>query len=130
VLCWLVLCPLAERSSTAPTAVGPMRRLLGLLRGHLGLLLEAGLCALLLLVLGMSTSFFLQHLVDGVLVRQEGRLLNALGVGMVLLAVFGALFSVLRQYLLAHVGRRLDLALIAGFAPHLLRLPIRFFPPP
>src|SRR5262245_9164185 len=123
----LVPDPLADRSAAAPAAAGPWRRLLGLLRGHAGVLAEACLCALLLLALGMSTSFFLQHLVDGVLVRQEGRLLNALGVGMVLLVLFRTLFSVLRQYLLAHVGRRLDLALVAGFARHLLRLPLRVF---
>jgi ATP-binding cassette, subfamily C, bacteriocin exporter len=128
----LLLVPdaLASRDAGAAQAAqpaGPGRRLLGLLRGHVRVLAEACACALLVLVLGMATSFFLQHLVDGVLVRQEGRLLNALGVGMVLLVLFGTLFGVLRQYLLAHVARHLDLSLLAGFARHLLRLPVRFF---
>ena len=78
-------------------------------------------------VLGVSTSYFIQHLVDSVLVRHEERLLNALGVGMVLVLLFRTLFGVLRQYLLAHVGRKVDLALIAGYARHLLGLPLRFF---
>ena len=78
-------------------------------------------------LLGVATSYFVQHLVDSVLVRHEGRLLNALGVGMVLILLFRTLFGVLRQYLLAHVGRKVDLALIAGYARHILGLPLQFF---
>ena len=91
------------------------------------LLVEAFFCALLMTVLGVSTSYFIQHLVDSVLVRHEGRLLNALGIGMVLIVLFRTLFGLLRQYLLAHVGRKVDLALIAGYARHILGLPLRFF---
>src|SRR5919205_3672826 len=105
----------------------PWRRLLGLLRAHTAVLVEACSCALLMTVLGVATSYFVQHLVDSVLVRNEGRLLNALGVGMVLIVLFRTLFGMLRQYLVAHVGRRVDLALIAGYTRHILGLPLRFF---
>jgi ATP-binding cassette subfamily B protein len=107
--------------------VSPWRRFLGLLGCHTPILVEAFFCALLMTVLGLSTSYFMQHLVDSVLVRNEGKLLNALGVGMVLVIVFRTLFGLLRQYLLAHVGRKVDLALIAGYIRHVLRLPLRFF---
>ena len=46
---------------------------------------------------------------------------------MVLIILFRTLFGMLRQYLLAHVGRKVDLALIAGYARHLLGLPLQFF---
>ena len=78
-------------------------------------------------LLGISTSYFVQHLVDSVLVRGEARLLNALGVGMLVIVVFRTLFGVLRQYLLAHVARKIDLTLIAGYTRHILALPMRFF---
>jgi ATP-binding cassette subfamily B protein len=68
-----------------------------------------------------------QHLIDSVLVRSETRLLNALGAGMLLIVVFRTLFGVLRQYLLAHVARKVDLALIAGYTRHVLALPMQFF---
>ena len=112
-------------SGSAP--VSPGRRFLRLLGSHTSVLVEALVCALLMTVLGISTSYFIQHLVDSVLVRNEGRLLNALGIGMVLIALFRTLFGAFRQYLLAHVGRKADLALIAGYARHLLGLPLRFF---
>jgi ATP-binding cassette subfamily B protein len=105
----------------------PMRRLLDLLRPHAPVLFEAFVCALLMTLLGISTSYFVQHLVDSVLPRGEGRLLNALGAGMVLIAVFKTLFGLVRQCLVAHVGRKVDLALISGYARHILSLPLRFF---
>jgi ABC-type bacteriocin transporter len=113
-----------------PAAAGPVapwRRFLGLLGLHRPVLLEAALCALIMTVLGVATSYYVQHLVDSVLVRNETRLLNALGVGMVLVIAFRTLFGLLREYLLAHVSRKIDLALIAGYARHVLRMPMRFF---
>jgi ATP-binding cassette subfamily B protein len=117
----------APTAVAGPALVSPWRRLLRLLTPHTPVLLEAFVCALLLTVLGISTAYFIQHLVDSVLVRHEARLLNALGVGMVLILLFRTLFSMLRQYLVAHVGRKVDLALIAGYSRHLLSLPLRFF---
>jgi ATP-binding cassette subfamily B protein len=109
------------------TPGSPWRRFVGLLRPHTPLLVEAFCCAFLMTVLGLSTAYFLQHLVDGVLARQEQRLLNALGIGMVLVLLFRTLFGLLRQYLLSHIGRQVNLGLIAGYAQHILTLPLRFF---
>jgi ATP-binding cassette subfamily B protein len=126
-----LLLVIPEEISCIPEKSGatasPWRRFLGLLRCHIPILLEAFCCALLMTVLGVSTSYFVQHLVDSVLARGETRLLNALGFGMVLIIVFRTLFGVLRQYLLAHVGRKIDLGLISSYARHLLRLPLPFF---
>lgn len=105
----------------------PWHRYWLLLRGQMSLLMEAFLCGLVLTVLGLGTSFFIQHLVDSVLVRGEARLLNALASGMVLVIILKVLFAVLRQYLLAFVSKRVDLSLISSYAQHVLRLPMRFF---
>lgn len=125
----LLLAPQPNGVAPAASAVprSPWRRFLSLLSGHTGILVEAFLCAVLMTLLGVSTSYFMQHLVDSVLVRHETRLLNALAVGMLGVLVFRTLFGSLRQYLLAHVGRQVDLALIAGYARHLLGLPLSFF---
>jgi ATP-binding cassette, subfamily C, bacteriocin exporter len=131
--CWTgyLLIVVPEQTASARFAgldsVGPWRRFLGLLGWHTPVLVEAVLCALLMTLLGVATSYFIQHLVDSVLVRNEGKLLNALGVGMALVLLFRTLFGALRQYFLAHVGRKVDLALISGYSRHLLRLPLNFF---
>jgi ATP-binding cassette subfamily B protein len=115
----------SEASGAAPRS--PWSRFLTLLAGHRGVLLEGFVCALLMTLLGIGTSYFVQHLVDSVLARGERQMLNALGVGMVLIILFRTLFGVVRQYLLAHVGRKVDLSLVASYARHILRLPVRYF---
>jgi ATP-binding cassette subfamily B protein len=119
--------PNACRAAIGRTPVSPWHRFWRLLHPHTSVLAEAFACTVLMTVLGISTSAFIQHLVDSVLVRHEGRLLDALGIGMVLIALFKTLFGLLRQYLMAHVGRKVDLALIAGYTRHILKLPLRFF---
>ncbi|MEW4526286.1 peptidase domain-containing ABC transporter [Maioricimonas sp. JC845] len=122
----LLLVP-SDGMSSVRSSQRPTWRLLGLLAGHVGPLFEGFLCAILITVLGLSTSYFVQHLVDSVLVRDDRGLLNALGVGMLLLMVFRTLFNLLRDYLIAHVGRRIDLALISSYSRHILKLPMSFF---
>ena len=115
----------ASHCASKPTT--PVRRFIGLLTAHYGVLSEAILCAILMTLLGISTSYFVQHLVDSVLVRGEMRLLNALGIGMLAILLFRTLFGALRQYLLAYIGRKVDLSLIAGYTRHILSLPMNFF---
>jgi ATP-binding cassette subfamily B protein len=116
---------LAARSGRKPPR--PWRRFLSLLGDQRSILLEAIFCALIMTLLGVTTSYFVEYLVDSVLVRQQARLLNALGIGMAVVVSFRSLFAMLRQYLLAHIARKLDLSLIAGYARHILALPLRFF---
>ena len=118
--------PLSRPDGTGAPA-GAWCRFLGLLRGHVPVLAEAFACALLMTLLTVTTSYFIQHLVDSVLVRHETRLLNALGVGMVTIVVMRGLFGVFRQYLLAYVGRKVDLGLVARYSRHVLGLPMQFF---
>jgi ATP-binding cassette, subfamily C, bacteriocin exporter len=114
-------------SDVVPGVKGPAMRLWHLLSSHRGVLIEGVVCALVMTLLGISTSYFVQHLVDSVLVRGETKLLNALGVGMMLIMLFKTMFGVLRHYLLAYVGRKVDLSLMAGYARHILSLPMNFF---
>jgi len=108
-------------------AVPPWRRFCQLLRPQTPLLLEAFAAALVMTALGLSTAFFLQHLIDSVLVHGEWRLLHALAIGMLAVLLLRTLFAVLREVILIHVGRKVDLALISGYTRHLLRLPLSFY---
>jgi ATP-binding cassette subfamily B protein len=124
----LVLVP---GSNTVPPKEGkqprPWARFFSVLTRHLPLLAEAALCAVLMSALGVCTSYFVQHLVDSILVRNETKLLNALGIGMLLIVFFRMLFGIVRDYLLAHISRRIDLTLISGYVRHILGLPLAFF---
>lgn len=105
----------------------PWLRFWDLLQPNKAVLLEAFLSAIFMTALGLASSFFVQHLVDSVLVHGQRRLLNALSIGMLMVIGFRSLFGVFRHYLLVHISRRIDLSLISAYARHVLRLPMNFF---
>lgn len=121
----LLLTP--ESPSTESKPASPWSRFVGLIRPHRGMFAEAFACAILMTVLGLGSALFVRHLVDTVLVRGERPLLDAFAVGMLAVLAFRTFFGLLRQYLLIHIGRRIDLALVGGYARHVLRLPLAFF---
>ena len=123
----LLASPNSLPAHTGDRPASGFSKFMRLLLPHRALLAEVVVCALLMALLAITTSYFMQHLVDSVLVRNERPLLNALGMGMVLVIVFRSAFGVVRQYLLAHISRKIDLALLGGYAEHVLRLPMRFF---
>jgi ATP-binding cassette subfamily B protein len=125
----LLLTPEPHRTPTVKVRkpIGPWRRLWRLLWAERSLLAEAFCCALLMTALGLATSFFIQQLLDNVLVLGQWRLLHGLGIGMIVVLVFTVLFGILRQYLLAFISRRVDLSLVGGFLRHVLHLPLSFF---
>ena len=110
-----------------PCPKSPIRQFLHLLAPHRALIGEVVVCALLMAMLAVSTSYFVQHLIDSVLVHSERTLLNAFGIGMLLIVFLRTAFGAARQYLLAFMGRRIDLILIGGYSRHILRLPMQFF---
>ena len=112
---------------TPQPTVSPWRRFLTLLTAQRGVLIETLFCGVFMTLLGVATSFFVQQLVDSILVQGQVSLLNALGAGMLVVVVFKTLFGVLRGYLLAHIARRVDLLLLSNYARHVIGLPLKFF---
>ena len=78
-----------------------------------------------LLALGFPLCF--QLVVDKVLSHKSLSTLVVVISALVLLAVFNALLTHLRQYLLQHTANRIDVELGAKLFGHLLHLPIAFF---
>jgi ATP-binding cassette subfamily B protein len=115
------------RPAGSSIPLSPMQRFRGLLLSNSSSLYEAFVLALVVTLLAITTSYFIQHLVDNVLVRNEYGLLKALGIGMSLVLLFRLLLDMVRQYLLAHVGRKIDLKLMGGYVDHLTMLPLREF---
>ena len=78
-----------------------------------------------LLALGYPLSF--QLVVDKVLPHKSFSTLVVVIAALLLLAIFSAILSYLRQYLLQHTANRIDVELGAKLYAHLLHLPISFF---
>lgn len=102
-------------------------RLCLLLLPHHRLFLDVLTAAVLMTVLGLSSSFFIQALVDFIFVLGRKPALNWLGLGMLLVTLSRAGFLGLRSYLLTHLSQRIDAETVLGYHRHLLGLPLIFF---
>ena len=90
-------------------------------------LLQALLGAIIYSLLGLSTSLFVQKIVDFVLVNRNLNLLNLLGTAMLFLLAIRILISWFKSIFLLKTGHQVDAGLIMGYYRHLLSLPQRFF---
>ncbi len=114
---------LAGVKSSAPS----WRRFIGLLGGRWSLFVESVVAAILFAALGLGTSFYVQHLVDSVLLHGRLRLLHMASAGVLVLAVFRVGFHIVERYLLVHLSQKIDVSLTMEYYQHVLRLPLNFF---
>lgn len=123
----LELTPTVEFTQSAPAPAVSIRQLTGRITGlwrALGLILLLSLALQIFVVLG---PFFLQWLVDQVLVSADRDLLTvlALGFGLVLLLRVGV--ELLRGWAVVYLSTRLGLQWMGNVFAHLLKLPLEFF---
>ena len=85
------------------------------------------IASLFIQLLALGTPIFTQVVIDKVVVHRTQSTLVVIAVGMGLFAVFSALLSWVRQYLVLHTGNRVDAVLGAAVFEHLLKLPPRYF---
>lgn len=102
-------------------------RFLPLLKPYGAVLFNIFLASFMLQFFGLSLPVFTQVIVDKVLVHNNVSMLNALLIGMILIAVFQTVTNALRYYLLVHTTRRLDTQMVVDFYRHILSLPMRYF---
>ena len=104
-----------------------LRRFTALVAPHRGILAIALLGATVHTALGLTTTVYVQQLVDHVLVDGNRNLLNLMSVAMVTLILVQTLIGGMKALLVVHTGQRIDASLILGYHRHLLALPQRFF---
>jgi ABC-type bacteriocin transporter len=111
----------------AVTTPASLTRLISLVLPHRRLFLDILLAAVLMTVLGLASSFFIQALVDFVFVLGRKPTLNWLGLGMLIVLLARSAFHALRSILLTHLSQRIDAETVLGYHRHLLGLPLFFF---
>lgn len=107
--------------------VTPARRLWSLLQPHRGVLTQAFVGAMFSTLLALSTSIYVQKIVDNVIPDGNRQLLNLLGVAMLVVVGFKLVLGVFQSLLSLRTAQLIDAALILGYYRHLLRLPQPFF---
>lgn len=107
--------------------VSHLQRFWFLLRPHRTVVLQALFGAMIYTVLGLSTSIYVQKIIDNVLVEGNGNLLNLLGTIMLLILVLQFFIGHWKSIFALKTGQQIDARLILGYYKHLLRLPQQFF---
>jgi subfamily B ATP-binding cassette protein HlyB/CyaB len=85
------------------------------------------IASLFIQLLALGSPIFTQVVIDKVVIHRTQSTLAVIAIGMALFAIFSALLSWVRQYLVLHTGNRVDAVLGSAVFEHLLKLPPRYF---
>jgi ABC-type bacteriocin transporter len=113
------------RAANEETSLG--RRFWRLVRPHRSVMGQALLGAAVYTLLGLSTSIYVQKIVDYVIVDGNRNLLNLMSVLMIALLFVQAFVGAAKTLMTLRTGQRIDGELILGYYKHLMRLPQQFF---
>ncbi|TWR24195.1 peptidase domain-containing ABC transporter [Mucilaginibacter achroorhodeus] len=123
----LVLIAPNEKFIAGDRNISVEKRFWYLLKPHKAMLLQVLLGAVVYTLLGLSTSIFLQKIVDNVLPEDNRNLLNLMGVVMVVIVFLQVFINHARTLITLKTGQQIDARLILGYYKHLLKLPQQFF---
>lgn len=104
-----------------------LRQFLTLLKPHRTVMNQALFGAMIYSILGLTTSIYVEKIVDNVLGDGNVNLLHLLSVLMIVLLVLRTFIGGMKSILALKTGQKLDATLILGYYKHLLTLPQTFF---
>ncbi len=90
-------------------------------------LFQVVLLSLLLQLFALASPFYMQTVVDDVLLRKDDNLLLVLAIGFGLLMLIQLGTSALREFVILHLSNRLGMQMSANLFRHLIRLPMDYF---
>ncbi|MBD3879263.1 MAG: type I secretion system permease/ATPase [Quinella sp. 1Q5] len=83
--------------------------------------------SLILQLLGLASPFFVQNIIDKVLVHRAAEALDILVLGMVLCTLFQQVMEGLRTYLFTNITSKMDVVLSSRLYKNITALPISYF---
>lgn len=90
-------------------------------------LIQIFFLSILLQVFALVSPFYMQLVVDNVIVGQDLQLLVVLAMGFLLLAFVTVGTSILRGYIIMYLSNQLSIQMAANLFRHLIHLPLSFF---
>ena len=106
---------------------GNVKRFWQLFRPHRSALVQSLFGAIIVSVLGLSTSIYVGKITDYVLVDGNVNLLNLLSILMIAILLLKVFIGLTKNIMMMKTGQCIDVALILGYYKHLLTLPQQFF---
>lgn len=123
----LVLLLPKENFSTGNEKFSVYKRFWTLLKPHKYILIQALIGAIVYTLLGFSMAIYVQKITDFVLVGGNTKLLNLLGIIMLILLLIQITIGSFKDVFLVKSGQQIDLRLILGYYRHIMKLPQQFF---
>ena len=102
-------------------------RVWSLILPHKSIMVQALAGALVYTLLGLTTSIYVQKIVDYVLIDANKNLLNLMSVVMIAFLAMQIFIGVTKNIITLRTGQSIDRQLILGYYKHLLTLPQQFF---
>jgi ATP-binding cassette, subfamily B, bacterial CvaB/MchF/RaxB len=90
-------------------------------------IVQVVLLSFLLQLFALANPFYMQTVVDDVLLRLDTNLLLVLALGFGLLLIIQLATSALREYVILYLSNRMGIQMSANLFRHLIRLPIDYF---
>ena len=122
----VILLP-GEDFKTGNEKVSVMARFWALMWPHRSIMVQALVGAMVYTLIGLTTSIYVQKIVDYVLVDGSRNLLNLMSVVMIVLLLLQVFIGTMKSIFTLRTGQAIDARLILGYYKHLLKLPQQFF---
>lgn len=122
----VILLP-AENFMAGNQKISVLSRFWMLIRPHKSIMMQALTGAGVYTLIGLSTSIYVQKIVDYVLAEGNRNLLNLMSVAMIVLLLLQIVIGSLKSVFTLQTGQNIDVQLILGYYKHLLTLPQQFF---
>lgn len=102
-------------------------KFLPILLPHKEILFFSFLSSLLLLLFGITISFYYKYLFDEIIYSKSTFSLNSLSLGIIFVTIVQCIVNAIRSVLLSHFSYKTDLQLNFSYLSHILKLPLSFF---
>lgn len=91
------------------------------------LVLNIVLAAIMITIISILGSYFLQTVIDTYIPNNMSSTLAVISMGLIILYVFQSILTYSRDFLLSILGQRLAIDIILGYIRHIFELPMEFF---
>lgn len=109
------------------TKISVSARFWALISPHKSIMVQALFGAFVYTLIGLSTSIYVQKIIDYVLIDGNRNLLNLMSVIMIGLLAVQVFIGASKSIYMLRTGQQIDAQLILGYYKHLLKLPQQFF---
>ncbi len=123
----LELLPSASFAPRQEKARISMRKLIGSVTGARSAFAQVLMLSIALELFGVLSPFFMQWVMDMVLVSADYTLLNLLGIGFIMIALFQTLITALRSWVMSWFSSQLNVQWTSNVCHHMLKLPLEWF---